>query len=159
MSNFGKVVRRDDLDQAAGATERFVHDDPRFASCDIPIVTELQPLNPSDLASWSHFLSTVRVSGALPVTFRTDGDHVVIEVVVPYVPPEMPEVRNIPGPHKIPLLIAEGFPVPLTARFKLPAYNPENAANFVRHLVREIYLHEVDEQLCIGGCRPFTPKH
>ncbi len=119
-------------------------------------VEEPRPLDPSDIASWADFLSTVRVGGGLPVTFRPDGDHVVVEVIVQYVQPERLEA---PDPNKIPLLIAEGFPVPLTARFKLPAYHTENAADFVRHIVREIYLHEVDEQLRVGDRRPFAPDH
>jgi hypothetical protein len=125
----------------------------------IRIDTETPPLDSTSLANWASFLSTVHVSGALPVTFRLDGDHVVIEVVVPYVPPETPEIRDMAGPHKIPLQIAEGFPVPLTARCKLPIYHAESAANFVRDLVREIYLHEADEQLRIGDHRPFASEH
>ena len=116
-----------------------------------------ESFNPSDRASWAAFLSTVRVGGALPTTFRADGDHVLIEVVVPYVPPE---AQDAPDPTKIPLQIAEGFPVPLSARYKLPPYHDaEHAAAFVRHVVREIYLHEVDEQLRVDGNRPFAPKH
>jgi hypothetical protein len=124
---------------------------------DISIPTESRPLDPRDRESWAAFLPTVRVGGALPVTLRPDGDHVLIEVVVPYVPPE---AQAAPDPTKIPLQIAEGFPVPLTARHKLPSYhNAEHAADFVRHVVREIYLHEVDEQLRVGDHRPFAPKH
>jgi hypothetical protein len=106
--------------------------------------------------SWAEFLPTVRVGGALPVTFTLDGDHVLVEVVVPYVPPEAPDITD---PNKIPIRIAEGFPVPLTARYKLPDYHPENAASFVRHIVREIYHHEADEQLRVGDHRPFAPEH
>jgi len=116
-----------------------------------------QHLDPHDCACWADFLSTVRVGGALPVTFRPDGDHVIVEVIVSYVPPAPPEAPA--DPNKIPIRIAAGFPVPLTARIKLPVYAEENAAAFVRHIVREIYLHEVDEQLRVGDRRPFAPEH
>jgi len=114
------------------------------------------PLGPEDVASWAAFLPTVQVGGALPVSFRADGDHVLVEVVVPYVPPP-PQPR--PDPNKIPISIAEGFPVPLTGRYKLPAYSPVNAVHFLRHIVREIYHHEIDEQLRVDGKRPFAPEH
>jgi len=114
------------------------------------------PLDPQDVASWAAFLPTVRVGGALPVTFRPDGDHVLVEVIVPYVPPPPQPSAN---PTKIPLTIAEGFPVPLSARYKLPPFSPVNAAHFLRHIVREIYPHEIDEQLRIDGSRPFAPEH
>ena len=117
-------------------------------------------LDPQAIASWAAFLPTVRVGGALPVTFRPDGDHVLVEVIVPFVPPP-PQAST--DPNKIPLRIAEGFPVPLTARHKLPAYSPINApasaANFLRHIVREIYRHEIDEQFHVDGQRPFAPEH
>lgn len=108
------------------------------------------------VASWADFLPTVRVGGALPVTFNLDGEYVVVEVIVPYVPPE---ARPGADPNKIPIAIAEGFPVPLTMRYKLPVYSPDNAAHFIRHLVREIYHHEIDEQLRVSTHRPFAPKH
>ena len=114
------------------------------------------PLEPGDVASWATFLPTVHVGGALPVTFRPDGDHVLVEVIVPYVPPPPQAPAD---PNKIPLRIAEGFPVPLSARYKLPAYSPNNAAHFIRRVVREIYLHEIDEQLRVDGHRPFAPEH
>ncbi len=117
---------------------------------------EPQPLDPRDRASWAAFLPTVRVGGALPVTFRSDGDHVVVEVIVPYVPPALQPSAD---PNKIPITIAEGFPVPLTMRYRLPAYSTTNAAHFIRHLVREIYHHEIDEQLRVDGSRPFAPEH
>lgn len=109
-----------------------------------------------DLAHWAAFLPTVRVGGTLPVTFRLDDDHVLVEVIVPYVPPAQPSNAES---NKIPLAIAEGFPVPITARCKLPPYSDEEAAAFVRRLVHEIYLHEADEQLRVGDRRPFAPKH
>lgn len=113
--------------------------------------------SPTTATSWAEFLPTVRVGGALPVTFNLDGDHVVVvEVVVPYVPPA---ARDNLDPNKIPIAIAEGFPVPLTMRYKLPDYSPVNAAHFIRHLVREIYQHEIDEQLRVGDARPFAPEH
>jgi len=114
------------------------------------------PLDPQDVTNWAAFLPTVRVGGALPVTFRSDGDHVVVEVIVPYVAPEPQPPAD---PNKIPIAIAEGFPVPLTMRYKLPAYSPVNASHFIRHLVREIYHHEIDEQLRVNGTRPFAPEH
>ena len=113
-------------------------------------------LKPEDVASWAAFFSTVRVGGALPVTFRGDGSYVIIEVVVPYV---QPVPREPAEPNKIPLRIADGFPVPLTGRHKLPPFSGANPEAFVRQLVREIYLHEVDEQLHIGDRRPFAPDH
>jgi hypothetical protein len=112
--------------------------------------------DPDDLVRWAVFLPTVRVGGALPVTFQLDNDHVLVEVIVPYVTPAQQPSAN---PNKIPLAIADGFPVPITARCKLPPYSDENAAAFVRHLVREIYLHEADEQLRVGDRRPFAPEH
>lgn len=111
-----------------------------------------------DVTSWAAFLPTVRVGGALPVTFRPDGDHVVVEVIVPYVPPE-PQPSFDLTLTKIPLGIAEGFPVPLAMRYKLPTFSPVNAAHFIRHIVREIYHHEIDEQLHVDGSRPFAPEH
>lgn len=113
-------------------------------------------LDPQDVASWAAFLPTVHVGGALPVTFRADGDHVVVEVVVPYVPPE---AQPSADPTKIPIAITAGFPVPLTMRYRLPAYSPDNAAHFLRHLVREIYHHEIDEQIRVDDRRPFAPEH
>jgi hypothetical protein len=109
----------------------------------------------SDIASWAAFLPTVRVGGALPVTFRSDGDHVRVEMIVPYVPPPQP----LADPTRIPLAIAEGFPVPLTMRHKLPLYSADSAVDFIRHVVRELYHHEIDEQLRVDGDRPFAPKH
>ena len=113
-------------------------------------------LEPHDIESWETFLPTVRVGGVLPVTFRLDGDRVVVEVIVPYVPPEP---QPLADPDKIPIAIAEGFPVPLTMRYKLPAYSSVNSAHFIRHIVREIYHHEIDEQLFVAGNRPFAPNH
>src|SRR6202044_2195366 len=52
---------------------------------------ETTPLEPHDVASWAAFLPTVRVCGALPVTFWLDGNCVVAEVIVPYVPPAPPQ--------------------------------------------------------------------
>lgn len=117
---------------------------------------EASPLTPEDLASWAAFLPTVHVGGALPVTFRMDGDRVTVEVIVPYVPPKPQPAAD---PFKIPIAIAEGFPVPVTMRYRLPAYSPVNAAHFIRHLVREIYHHEIDEQFVVNGSRPFAPDH
>jgi hypothetical protein len=49
--------------------------------------------------------------------------------------------------------------VPLSARYRLPPYSPANAAHFIRHVVREIYHHEIDEQLRVDGHRPFALEH
>ena len=117
---------------------------------------EDRPLDPQDIASWSAFLSAVQVGGALPVTFRPEGDHVLVEVIVPYVAPP-PKPRD--DPSKIPLSIAEGFPVPISARYRLPAFSRVNAKHFLRYIVREIYHHEIDEQLRVDGQRPFAPEH
>jgi hypothetical protein len=115
-----------------------------------------KPLSPQDRARWAAFLPTVHVGGALPVTFRADGDYVVVEVIVPYVTPP-PQPRT--DPTKIPLAIAEGFPVPVSARFKLPIFSPDTAAHFLRQLAREVYHHEIDEQLRVDGHRPFVHEH
>lgn len=122
------------------------------ASLDAPPET----LGAIDLEHWAILLPTVRVGGALPVTFRADGDHVLVEAIVPYAPPPP---RTHPDPTKIPLMIPEGIPVPLSARYKLPPYSPTNAAHFLRHIVREIYHHEIDEQFYVGDRRPFAPEH
>jgi hypothetical protein len=122
------------------------------------------PLEPKDVESWAAFLPTVRVGGAMPVTFRLEGDFVVAEVIVPYEPPESQEpelklfIDNYVG-GKIPIAIAAGFPVPLAARYRLPPYDPDTAAHFLRHVVREIYRHEIDEQFRVDGNRPFTSAH
>jgi hypothetical protein len=58
--------------------------------------TKERHLDPQDIASWASFLPTVRVGGALPVTFRSDGDYVVVEVIVPYVPPP-PQLSTDPS--------------------------------------------------------------
>lgn len=104
----------------------------------------------------------MRVGGALPVTFRLDGSHVVVEIVVPYVPlveAEIPSGAPVADPSKIPLTIPEGFPVPLTARFQLPVFSPDTAASFLRQIVGLSYQHEIDEQLRVGDLRPFNPGH
>lgn len=125
---------------------------------------ERPPLEPHDIASWAAFLPTVRVGGALPVTFWLDGDLVVAEVIVPYVrpAPREPELKlfidNDAG-GKIPLAIAEDFPVPLAARYRLPRYSLDTATHFLRQIVRAIYQHEIDEQLRVGDIRPFAPRH
>jgi hypothetical protein len=130
---------------------------------DIEVPTSGPPLEPHDVASWAAFLPTVHVDGALPVTFRPDGDHVVVEVIVPYVPPGLRPSADpavpIEGKRKIPIAIAAGFPVPLTARYRLPRYAPDNAAHFLRQIVCMIYQHEIDEQLRVGDTRPFAPEH
>ncbi len=115
-----------------------------------------QALEPHDIASWAAFLPTVRVGGALPVTFRPDHDYVVVETLVPYV---APPARAPADPNKIPLTLPDGVLVPLTARYLLPCYSPDGAAGFLRHIVREIYQHEIDEQLRVGDGRPFAPEH
>lgn len=122
------------------------------------------PLEPHDVEHWSAYLPTVRVGGALPMTFRVDGHYVVVEVIVPYEPPEPqgPELKlfvDKEGRDKIPLAIAKGLPVPLAARYKLPPYHEESASRFIRHIARQLYLHEVDEQLHVDGRRPFAPEH
>lgn len=111
-------------------------------------------LETHDLERWAALLPTVRVGGALPVTFRADGDHVLVEAIVPYVPPPP---RTHPDPNKIPLTIPEGIPVPLSARYKLPPFG--QATRFLRGIVREIYHHEIDEQFYVGDRRPFAPDH
>lgn len=122
------------------------------------------PLEPHDVASWAAFLPTVRVGGAMPVSFRAEGDFVVAEVTVPYVtpPPREPEMKlfidNYVG-GKIPIAIAENFPVPITSRYRLPRYSPDTAARFLRQIVRVMYEHEIDEQLRVGDARPFAPEH
>ena len=120
-------------------------------------------LDPQDLERWAAFLPTVRVGGALPVTFWIDSAFVVVEVTVPYVAPERTEPTDrwidTPAGQRIPLAIADGFPVPVSGRYRLPAFSPDNAVHFLRHLVREIYHHEIDEQLRVGDSRPFAPNH
>jgi len=111
----------------------------------------------TDTVCWVAFFATVRIGGAIPITFHVDGDHVVAEAIVPYVEPEprASDPAPLSGKVKIPLRFAEGFPVPISARIKLPAYTPDDAAAFVRDIARQIYLHELDEQLRIDGARPF----
>jgi hypothetical protein len=127
-----------------------------FDPAPIVIATEQQPLEPHDVASWAAFLSTVRVGGGLPLTFRPDDTHVVVEMIVPYVPPEP---QPLADPTKVPLAIAAGFPVPFSVRYRLPAYSPDNAPHFIRQIVRDIYHHEIDEQFHVDGSRPFAPEH
>lgn len=121
-------------------------------------------LEPHDVASWAAFLPTVRVGGALPVTFHADGDYIVAEMIVPYVPsaPREPELKlfidNYIG-GRIPITIAEDFPVPVAARYRLPRYSPDTVAHFLRQIVRTIYQHEIDEQFRVGAVRPFAPEH
>lgn len=113
--------------------------------------------------SWADFLPTVRVGGALPVTFWIDDAFVVVEMTVPYVAPKRAEPTDrwidTPAGQRIPLAIADGFPVPVSGRYRLPAFSPDTAVHFLRHIVREIYHHEIDEQLRVGDCRPFAPEH
>jgi hypothetical protein len=124
----------------------------------------LLPLEPHDIASWAAFLPTVRVGGALPVAFRLDGSHVVAETLVPYMQPvetkmTVPFGAPRADPSKIPLTLPEGFPVPLTARYQLPAFSPDIAAHFLRQIAGLSYQHELDEQLRVGDLRPFNPGH
>jgi hypothetical protein len=121
-------------------------------------------LEAHDVTAWTAFLPTIRMGGALPVTFRIDDDHVAVEMIVPFVSPapQPPAERDGEAlarsyPTKIPLGIAEGFPIPVSARFPLPPYVADEAMHFIRHIVREIYHHEIDEQLRIGDRRPFAP--
>ena len=124
------------------------------------------PPEPHDVERWAAFLPTVRVGGSMPVTFRVDGHFIVVEMIVPYEPPEPqstePEMKlfidNFVG-GKIPLGIAPGFPVPVAARYRMPPYDPETAARFLRQIVRSIYVHEIDEQFRVGATRPFAPEH
>jgi hypothetical protein len=60
---------------------------------------------------------------------------------------------------KIPLAIAPGFPVPVAARYRMPPFDPDTAARFLRQIVRSIYVHEIDEQFRVGATRPFAPEH
>lgn len=106
-----------------------------------------------DRACWGAFLASVRVGGAIPVTFRLDDDCVVMEAIVPYVPPEPAQSAD---PNRIRLQIAEGFPVPISSCVKLPPFDARRAVHFVRRLVQKLYLHEVDEQLRVSGRRPFV---
>jgi hypothetical protein len=135
----------------------------RYAMVDAAMVLHIEaaqlespPLDPHDVASWAAFLPTVRVGGALPVTFRPDGDHVVVEMIVPYAPPDP---QPLADQNKIPLAIAEGFPVPVSGRYRLPAFAPDDAEHFLRQIVRSFYQHEIDEQLRVGDTRPFAPEH
>ena len=114
------------------------------------------PLDPRDVASWAALLPIVRVGGALPVTFRADGEYVLVDVTVPYVGHERLVLAD---PRKVPLAIADGFPVPVTARYRLPPYSPVEAPEFLRRIVQEIYYHEIDEQLRVDDSRPFAPNH
>lgn len=115
---------------------------------------------PDNRAKWTAFLPTVNIGGALPVTFRIDDDHVVVEMIVPYVPPELPpEPPPTEQRNKIPVQLAEGFPIPVSGRFPLPPFAPTNAAEFLRQIVREIYHHEIDEQFRVDGKRPFAFEH
>jgi hypothetical protein len=126
-------------------------------------VTE-RPFDLQDIEAWGAFLRTVRVGGALPVTFRLDitppyGEHVLVEMIVPFVEAPDAAVSALQDPDKIPLRIAEGFPVPVTARFRLPLFTTAGAADFIREIVRKIYHHEIDEQIYIRSSRPFAPEH
>jgi hypothetical protein len=124
------------------------------------------PLEPHDVGRWTAFLPTVRVGGSLPVTFRADGPFIVVEMIVPYEPPaphsSEPEMKllidNFVG-GRIPLAIAPAFPVPVAARYRMPPFDPETAARFLRQIVRSIYVHEIDEQFRVGETRPFAPEH
>jgi hypothetical protein len=121
-----------------------------------------RPFDLQDIEAWDAFLRTVRVGGALPATFRLDttppyGEHVVVEMIVPFVAPPDPE--PFADPDKIPLRIAEGFPVPVSARFRLPPFSSASTADFIREIVREVYHHEIDEQLYVAEKRPFAPEH
>lgn len=87
------------------------------------------------------------------MTFHLDGKHVQVEMIVPYVPPAPQPSKD---PNKIPLAIAEGFPVPLVARHRLPPFSSVDPVCYLRTLVQESYLHEIDEQLRIGQARPFA---
>lgn len=130
---------------------------------DVAISALQENLGPQDLERWAAFLPTVRVGGALPGMFWIDGAFVVVEVTVPYVAPERAEPTDrwidTPAGQRIPLAIADDFPVPVSGRYRLPAFSPDNAVHFLRHLVREIYHHEIDEQLRVGDSRPFAPNH
>lgn len=107
----------------------------------------------SDLARWAELLSTAYVGGALPVSFRLDGDHVLVETIVPWVSPAPRPKEN---PNKIPLAIADGFPVPIVARHKLPPFSNVDAIRYLRDLARESYHHEIDEQFRVDQNRPFA---
>jgi len=86
---FGYAMARKPARMTAdlSATDNFVAF-PRNPTQMETIETSPKTLTTQDIESWAVFLPTVHVGGALPVTFRADGDHVVVEVVVPFVPPE-----------------------------------------------------------------------
>lgn len=122
--------------------------------------TALRPaefgLEADDIAGWAAFLPTVRVGGGLPITFRLDGDHVLVEMIAPFILP-MPE--PLTDPNKVSVGIAEGFPVPISSRYRLPRYVAAHAADYLHHIAREVYQHELDEQFRVGNARPFAPEH
>lgn len=148
-----------ECDHQSGTVTRTTGDPPGAPCCrrcGLELLELLRPPAREPSESWAAFLPTVHVGGALPVTFRADGDYVVVEVIVSFVPPPPQAPSDL---TKIPIAIAEGFPVPVSARYRLPPFSPVNAADFLRDIVRQIYHHEIDEQLHVNGQRPFAPEH
>lgn len=122
-------------------------------------------LDDVDRARWSAFIASARVGGAIPVSFLMQDDFVVLEAFVPYVSPDSassdPAIcsdLNVGAfPIRIPIQIADGFPVPVSGRCRLPPFvNESLSASFLRDLVRQLYLHEIDEQFRLADRRPFA---
>lgn len=95
--------------------------------------------------TWSAYLATVHVGGALPIEFRmcdlsTSGaERCRVAMVVPDVDCD----REIE----------------ISTVHELPEWDEQTAAEWVRERVLWMYRHEAEEQITVAGQRVFYPGH
>lgn len=116
---------------------------------------------------WRAFLSTVRVGGALPISFEVvDGcacrercpdrsTHIRASMIVPHVGSPEPD----PTATRFPVRLAKGLLIPVERTTAVPQWTDQaDASEWVRCQVIWFYRHEAEEQIEIDGVRVFEPK-
>lgn len=98
-------------------------------------------------ASWESIVASTRIGGALPMRLSiTHGDlHELCNDEILVMIMEVPCIKT-------------GKPLMISRRVPLPVFETRELAEmFIRKQVHWMYRHEADEQLWIGGRRPFDP--
>ncbi len=94
-----------------------------------------------DEAAWKNFVAQWEVKGPLPVTLDVKGEVLIL-------------TTRGPSPTYIDPLVEDI----VHHRFKIPMPRPDQTSvTWIRDMLRDVYLHELDEWIHVGGLRIFDP--